>query len=95
MEKRKSASQLAEEASAVAEIAKATSFSAAIVLGGPGGRHAHHGLASYAEAEAMESELNKLSRYGRKAVIYAVRGERATPCTPDLIVQARLINPAL
>jgi hypothetical protein len=61
----------------------------------PGGRHAHHGLATYAEAEAMEIELNKLSRYGRRAVIYAVRGERSTPCTPELIAMAREINPAL
>jgi hypothetical protein len=95
MEKRKSRSQLEEERASAEQIAQAQSFTAAIVLGGPGGRHAHHGLATYAEAEAMEIELNKLSRYGRRAVIYAVRGERSTPCTPELIAMAREINPAL
>lgn len=93
--KPKSRSQLEEERSAAEQIALATSFSAVLVLGGVGGRHAHHGLASFEEAQGVETELNQLSRYGRRAVIYAVRGNRSTPCTPELVAMARQINPAL
>lgn len=93
--KPKSRSQLEEERSSAEQIAMAKSFTAVIVLGGPGGRHAHHGLATFEEAQQAEAELNKLSRYGRRALIYAVRGNRSTPCTPELVAMAREINPAL
>lgn len=92
MMKPKSKSQLEEERAAAEQIARADSFSAVIVLGGPGGRHAHHGLASFEEAQAVETDLNKLSRFGRRAVIYAVRGNRSTPCTPELVEMARQLG---
>lgn len=95
--KRKSPSQIEEERASAQMIAKAESFSAVIVLGGPGGRHAEHGLPDWESAQKAEARLNGLSRFGRRAVIYAVshKGTRSTPCTPDLVAMAREINPCL
>lgn len=90
-----SKSQLEEMRREAAEIAKAESFTCAIVLGGPGGRRAEHGLATFEQAQAVEAEFNADSRFGRRAVIYAVRGNRSTPCRPETIALAREINPAL
>jgi hypothetical protein len=53
------------------------------------------GLASYEAAEAVAAEMNSESRFGRRAIVYAINKLGSFDCTPELIAMAREINPAL
>lgn len=83
----KSKSAQAEDAMLAGEIAKAKRFSASLHLG-PGDRHTRYieqgGPAGYAEALAQAEDLNKLSRFGRRAIVYAINPLGSFPVSPEL-----------
>ena len=86
--KRKSASAQAEERMIAAEIAKSNRFTACLHLG-PGNRHTADGMTSYEEAQEAAAQLNEMSQYGRRAIIYAVTKLGSFPCDDALIALAR------
>lgn len=83
-----------EDAELAAQIAKATRFSATIHLG-PGDRHTHYfeasGAEGYAQALADAAELEKLSKFGRRAIVYAINSLGSFAITPNLAKLAGLI----
>lgn len=75
------------------QIATATRFSAVIQLG-PLDRRYAEGMTSYAEALEGAAQLNALSKFGRRAVIYAHTPKgRAFPVSVDLAKMAGLVPP--
>lgn len=77
---------------AAEQIAKATAFRAILRLG-PHNTMTADGMTSYAEALEGAAQLNAHSKFGRRAVIYALsaNGRRAWPVSPDLAALAGLI----
>ena len=86
--KAKSASAQAEERMIAGEIAKSAEFTACLHLG-PGNRMTAEGMTSYEEAQEAAGQLNEHSRFGRKAVIYAITKLGSFPCDDALIALAR------
>lgn len=91
---KKSASALAEDQALSSEIAKAHSFSA-FLFNGPFDRRRvivdEGGPAGYAKARAIADDLDKVSRYGRRAIVYAINSLGSFPISDDLAKQAGLI----
>lgn len=74
-----------EEELLAKSIKTAREFTACLHLG-PGQRHVRRGLASYEAARAEADELEKLSKFGRKAVVYAISAQGYTvDCSPRLM----------
>lgn len=81
--------QLAEQ------IAKATRFSACLHLG-PGNRHTRYieqgGREGYEAALAVADELNAMSKFGRRSVIYAINSLGSFPVDTKLAKLAGLVD---
>lgn len=76
---------------AAEQIARAVRFEAFLQLG-PHERYTASGMETYAEALEGAAQLNAKSKYGRRAVIYAINPEgRAFPVDDDLARMAGLI----
>lgn len=73
-----------------AEIAKADEFSACLHLG-PSNRYTRRGLKTYQEALDAAAELNKLSRYGRRSIVYAINSLGSFPIDDRLARLAGLV----
>ena len=86
--RRKSTSAMAEERMIAAEIAKSNEFTACLHLG-PGNRQTATGMTTYEEALEAKAQLDAGSRFGRKAIIYAVTKLGSFPCDDELIALAR------
>lgn len=79
-----------EDALLAAEIAKATEFSACLHLG-PGNRHTVRGIKTYAAALDRARELNELSKFGRRTIIYAISPLGSFPVDDRLARMAGLV----
>lgn len=86
--KRKSANTIAEERMIAAEIAKADYFTVSLILG-PHDRHKVAQIPNYESAKVAADMLNKLSKFGRKSIIYAVTKLGSFPCDDALVALAR------
>lgn len=86
--KAKSASAQAEERMIASEIAKSNQFTACLHLG-PANRHTAEGMTSYEEAKIAADQLDQMSKFGRRAIIYAVTKLGSFPCDDALIALAR------
>lgn len=84
-----SRSAAAEDAVLAAEIAKAQRFSACIHLG-PGNRQTVY-TDSYAAALAAKAEMDAGSRFGRRAVVYAINSLGSFPVDDRLAKMAGLV----
>lgn len=92
--KPKTRAQIQEDREIAAQIAKAHEFSASIRLG-PADKRTRRGFKTYDQAREAAVELDAESKFGRRAVIYAINSLGSFPCDPDLIAMARQINPAI
>jgi hypothetical protein len=90
MSRPKSKSAQAEDESIVEQIKRATHFTA-FLLHGPGDRRKRDNLPTYQAALAAAEELNAGSRFGRKAIIYAVNSLGTFDVSPELARMAGLI----
>jgi hypothetical protein len=88
--KHKSASAIAEEQMIAGEIRKADQFMVCLVLG-PFNRHKRTGIKTYQEALDAAAELDKLSQFGRRSIVYAVNKLGSFPIDEHLAQLAGLI----
>lgn len=84
-----------EDAMLAEQVRRATRFSACLHLG-PGQRHTRYveqgGRAGYEGALAEAAELQKLSRYGRRSIIYAINPLGSFPVDDKLAAMAGLVD---
>lgn len=93
--RRLSASAIAERDAMIAEIRKAHMFSASIRLGPHDKRTRYFQdpdpKVAYAEAMAAAAEFNAISRFGRRAMVYAINKLGSFSVDADLAEGAGLI----
>lgn len=83
-----------EDYELAAQIAKATRFSACLHLG-PCNRHTRYveqgGPEGYAQALREAEDLNTLSKFGRRSIVYAINTLGSFPVSPELATLAGLV----
>jgi xylose isomerase len=84
-----------EDHQLAAQIAKATRFSACLHLG-PGNRHTRYveqgGREGYEAVLQVADELNALSKFGRRTVVYAINSLGSFPVDTKLARLAGLVD---
>lgn len=91
-DRRLSASAQAENRELARQIANAKEFSASIRLG-PADKRTLRDFPNYSAARAAADDLNKASRFGRRAVVYAINSLGSFPVDDHLLALAREMSP--